>query len=137
MMSNFLDSNVILYAFADDEKKKEIALNLLAQFPSFSTQVVNECSHVMRRKLHWQPEKIAEELEILLVLVQLQPLDIQHIRLAWKISARYGFSHFDSLIVATALEAGCEKLFTEDLHHGQIIEKELLIINPFLEEPQS
>ena len=45
---------------------------------------------------------------------------------------RYRFSWFDSLIVATALEAGCETLFTEDLQHGQVIENRLTIFNPFL-----
>ncbi len=104
-MSDFLDSNIVLYAFGDDEIKSQIANRLLAEYPCISTQVVNECSHVMRRKLHWKPDKIAEELEVLLVLVRLQPVNIRHIRLAWKIAARYGFSHFDSLIVATALRA--------------------------------
>lgn len=50
-MSGFLDSNIVLYAFGDDDIKTPIANNLLAQYPTISTQVVNECSHVMRRKL--------------------------------------------------------------------------------------
>jgi predicted nucleic acid-binding protein len=91
----------------------------------------------MRRKLHWQPDKIAEEMEVLLVLVRLLAFDIRHIRLAWQIAARYGFSHFDSLIIATALEARCEQLFSEDLQHGQIIEDRLRIVNPFLETAQT
>ena len=136
-MCGFLDSNIVLYAFGDDEIKCRIANRLLAEYPCISTQVVNECSHVMRRKLHWKPDKIAEELEVLLVVVRLQPVDIRHIRLAWKIAARYGFSHFDSLIVAAALEAHCERLYSEDLQNGQIIEDRLRIVNPFLEATES
>lgn len=130
-MSDFLDSNVVLYAFGDDDIKRRISSQLLAGYPTISTQVINECSHVMRRKLYWSPDKIAEELEVVLCLVRLQPVDIRHIRLAWKVAARYGFSHYDSVIVATALEAHCEHLFSEDLQHGQIIENRLRIINPF------
>lgn len=130
-MRDFLDSNIVLYAFSDDEIKSQIANRLLAEYPFISTQVVNECSHVMRRKLRWDAAKVADEIEILLVLVQLDIVDIQTIRLGWKIAARYDFSHYDSLIVASALEARCERLFSEDMQHGQIIENRLQIVNPF------
>ncbi len=131
-MTDFLDSNIVLYAFGDDETKSNIAYDLLAQNPIISTQVLNECSHVMRRKLKWNSEQIGKELEILLILVKLKVVDISDIRLAWKISARYNFSHYDSLIIASALNAGCEKLFSEDMQNGQIIENSLKIANPFL-----
>lgn len=121
----------MLYAYGDDLVKSTIAIRLLADYPSISTQVVNECSHVMRRKFDWQPNKIAEELEILLEVAHLHVVDINHIRLAWKIAARYGFSHYDSLIVASALAVGCEQLLSEDMQHGQVIEDRLTIVNPF------
>lgn len=130
-MSVFLDSNIVLYAYGDDRIKSAIAIQHLADYPSISTQVVNECSHVMRRKLVWPPAKVAEELEILLELTNLQTVDINHIRLAWQIAARYGFSHYDSLIVASAMAAGCEQLLSEDMQHGQVIEDRLTIVNPF------
>lgn len=132
-MGDFLDSNIVLYAYGKDDKKRVVASRLLREYPSLSTQVINECSHVMRRKLEWKPERIAEELEILLLVVRLQPFDIRHIRLAWKIAARYGYSHYDSLIIATALESRCETLLSEDMQHGQLIENRLRIVNPFLE----
>jgi predicted nucleic acid-binding protein len=59
-VDDFLDSNIVLYAFGNDEFKCKIASRLLAQYPTISTQVINECSHVMRRKLRWSPEKTAE-----------------------------------------------------------------------------
>ncbi len=46
------------------------------------------------------------------------------------IRARYGFSFYDSLIVAAALESGCTRIYSEDLQHGQQIEG-LIIENPF------
>ena len=38
------------------------------------------------------------------------------------VQTRYGFSFYDSLIVAAALDAGCKRLLNEDLQHGQGIE---------------
>ena len=43
---------------------------------------------------------------------------------------QYGFSFYDSLIVAAALEAGCTRLYSEDLQHGQRVDH-LTIQNPF------
>jgi predicted nucleic acid-binding protein len=34
--------------------------------------------------------------------------------------------------VAAALEAGCTRLYSEDMQHGQTIEGRLLVVNPFL-----
>ena len=59
------------------------------------------------------------------------PLTAETHALAFGFSARYGFRIYDSLIVVSALEAGCTTLYTEDLQHGQVIEG-LRIENPFL-----
>jgi len=48
------------------------------------------------------------------------------------IKGRYRFSFYDSLIIAAALEANCQTLYSEDMQHGQIIET-LTIQNPFLD----
>ncbi len=109
-MAVCLDSNIVLYAMSDDDPKKAIALALLAANPHISTQVVNECSHVLRRRLNWPPTKIEEELSLILELTQLVDVTLTQIRSAWRIAARYGFSHYDSLIIATALSAGCNRL---------------------------
>ena len=47
------------------------------------------------------------------------------------IRSKYKYSYYDSLIIATALESKCKILYSEDMHHGQIIENSLKIINPF------
>ena len=53
-------------------------------------------------------------------------------RRALEIQTRYGYGFYDSLIIAAALEAGCQHLLSEDMQHGQQIEQ-LRIVNPFLE----
>ena len=40
--------------------------------------------------------------------------------------------YWDCLILASALEHNCGILYTEDLQNGQIIEKSLKIVNPFV-----
>jgi predicted nucleic acid-binding protein len=59
-------------------------------------------------------------------------LDMVTLEGAMSIRDRYRFSWWDSLIVASALQAGCDELCTEDLQHGQIIDNRLSIVNPFL-----
>ena len=66
-----------------------------------------------------------------LVESRLHPLAPSTLLSALDVGGRYGFSHYDSLIIAAALEAGCATLYSEDLQHGQIIDQSLTIINPF------
>ncbi|MCD4695048.1 MAG: hypothetical protein K8S16_02310 [Bacteroidales bacterium] len=53
------------------------------------------------------------------------------IRSACKIANKYQYSFYDSLIISAVLEADCTILYSEDLHHNQLIEKKFRIINPF------
>lgn len=114
-MTFFLDSNIVLYALSADEHKHKIAHRLLSGSPTISTQVINECSHVLRRKQH------------------LSLTDVR-IQMDARIGDKYGYSHFDSLIIASALGACCKILYSEDMQNGQLIEHSLTIINPFIAE---
>jgi predicted nucleic acid-binding protein len=51
--------------------------------------------------------------------------------LAMNIGERYQINHWDALIVAAALAAGCETLYSEDLQDGQVFEERLTVKNPF------
>jgi predicted nucleic acid-binding protein len=44
---------------------------------------------------------------------------------------RYGFSYWDSLIVACALAGGATIVYSEDMHSGLVVENRLQIVNPF------
>ena len=59
------------------------------------------------------------------------------IKLCWKVSRKYSYSYWDSLIIASALESNCSILYTEDMQDGQIIEDRLRIMNPFSEKTGS
>jgi predicted nucleic acid-binding protein len=58
-------------------------------------------------------------------------ITLETIRYAWELRKGYMFSYWDSLIVASALQAGCTTLYTEDLNPGMIVDKKLHIVNPF------
>ena len=60
------------------------------------------------------------------------PASLSLYRRALDIQARYRYGFYDSLIVAAALDAGCTRLYSEDLQDGQKIEA-LTIENPLLE----
>jgi predicted nucleic acid-binding protein len=49
-------------------------------------------------------------------------------------AAALKISFWDALVMEAALAGGCDRLWTEDLQHGQRV-RDLTIVNPFLPEP--
>jgi predicted nucleic acid-binding protein len=99
-----------------------------------SYQVIQETLNVVTRKLPspMSTENARRFLEqILIPLWQTMP-SLALYQQDLELQLRYGFSFYDALIVAAALESGCTRLYTEDLQHGQQV-GELLIENPFRE----
>ena len=131
MCAEFVDTNVILYSLSDDVAKRRRALMILVDRPVLSLQVLNEAANVMRRKLGFAIPAIREVMLRWLVESRLHSLASSTLLSALDVAERYGFSHYDSLIIAAALEAGCATLYSEDLQHGQVIDQRLTIIDPF------
>jgi predicted nucleic acid-binding protein len=52
---------------------------------------------------------------------------------AIELAEQYGFAIFDALIVAAALRADAETLWSEDMQHGMVVDGKLRIANPFRE----
>ena len=136
---DFLDSNVFVYAVDNASPAKQaVALRLLKQAHThqsavISFQVVQETLHVLRRKFRVvaNPPDTHDFLRnVLAPLWRVQPSAALYAR-ALDVQERHQFSFYDALIVAAALEAGCPRLLSEDLQHGQRIEG-LTIKNPFL-----
>lgn len=133
----FFDTNVLLYAFVSRsaeplDPRTKVAEGVLHRGGFVSVQVLNEYADVASRKYHQGWTAILSHLEVVEQLCGTAiPLTIDTNRVAIRISARYGFRIYDSLILASAVEAGCNVLYTEDLQHGQVIEG-VRIENPFL-----
>ena len=131
----FLDTNIIIYAYSDDEpKKQEIANNILEEYESqitISTQVINELSNTLFRKFKLGTEAVEAVVLELNDNFPIVDFNLQTQLKAIKIKERYQLQFYDSMILATALENGCNIIYSEDMQNGQIIEKQLTIINPF------
>jgi len=128
----FLDTNVALYAFCQDDSRGQIAEGLLSVGCAISVQVLTEFVSVARRKLNKSWAEIRRALEILRVFCpEPVPLTTETHARALQIAERYGYSIFDSLIIAAALNSSATTLYSEDMQDGQTIEG-LTIRNPFL-----
>jgi predicted nucleic acid-binding protein len=132
MPGSFIDSNVVLYSLSTDEPKQRRALELLASGGLISTQVLGEVANVMRRKLGYDLPAIRDVLLRLIADCRLHPLSAATVLRALDIAQRFGFSYYDSLIVAAAQEAGSDTVYSEDLQHGQVVGPGLTVVNPFL-----
>ena len=128
----FLDTNLLIYAFAENSAKVDVAERLVNDGGIISIQVLNELVNALRRKFGFGWPRIHEIIDsVLTTCPNPLPLSLETHRAAMRICERYGYSVYDGLIIAAAAEGGCTKLYTEDLQHGQVIEG-LKIENPFL-----
>jgi predicted nucleic acid-binding protein len=130
---SFVDTNVVLYTIGKDARKAEIARKLVSGQPAISTQVVNESISVCLRKLLFTREKAYAFGRTLMDQTDVLPLDEATIDRAAAVAIRYQLSHWDALIVASALVAGCDILYSEDLQHRQVFDERLTVVNPFLD----
>ena len=129
-MTAFLDTNVLIYA-QGGEDKGEVARQTILAGGVISVQVLNEFAAVLRRKFGFEWDVIADAVaDVRAALDPVRSIDVATHVEALSIARSHGFSFYDSLIVASALEAGCDRLLTEDLQAGQRIGG-LVVANPF------
>ena len=135
---SFLDTNLFIYQLeALDERKFSIANRIIREGVAtgnacISFQVIQECLNTVLRKAEIVLDErgARDYLETVLAPLFQVPASIALYRRALELRERYRFSFYDSLIVAAALEGGCTRLYSEDLQHGQRVER-LVIENPF------
>jgi len=134
-----LDSNILIYSFdSRDLAKQQRAQELVNQALSNQTgiisyQVTQEVLNTARRKFKTALSTDDCQLfltQVLMPICQVYPC-LELYQKALNIHEQLKFSFYDSLVIAAALQAKCQTLYTEDLRHGQIIESTLHIINPF------
>lgn len=139
MSVDFFDANIFIYLFDEtDARKRGLAEKMLAQALMdtsgvISFQVVQETLNVITTKLKVpassdDAQRFLEK--VLTPLWRIMP-SMELYSNAISIQSRLRYSFYDSLIIAAAIEAGCSRLLTEDMQHGQRIEG-LVIENPFL-----
>jgi predicted nucleic acid-binding protein len=127
----FFDTNVLIYAFAEDDPRTDAAEALLARGGVVGVQTLNEFVAIAVRKLAMSWEEVLAALGALRILCPAPvPITVETHDTALRIAARYRYHIYDSLVIAAALEASCRTLYSEDMHDGQAIES-LTIRNPF------
>jgi predicted nucleic acid-binding protein len=126
----FFDTNVLLYLMSSDSVKADRAEQLVASGGAINVQVLNEFASTATRKLGMQIGEVREILSTIRRVCTVNVLDIETHDLGLDLMERYRFPLYDGMIVAAALRARCQRLYTEDMQHGQKIEG-LVICNPF------
>jgi predicted nucleic acid-binding protein len=130
-VSRFLDTNVLVYAQAAGERG-ERARDVVRSGGLVSVQVLNEFVSVLRRKagLGWPSVEDALA-DVRAAVESVQPLTVETSEAAVAIARDHAINIYDALIVASALEARCRELVSEDFQHGRMFGT-LQVRNPFL-----
>jgi predicted nucleic acid-binding protein len=128
----FFDTSVLFYLLSNDVRKADRVEALLAHRGIISVQVLNEFTVVALRKVGLPLQEIREILDTVRAVCMVEPLTATTHDRGMEICERYKFSFYDSVIIAAALIVGAKVLYSEDLQHGQVIDRQLRIVNPFL-----
>lgn len=132
---DFLDTNVLVYAFTPDSDKAGAAEALLMAEPLVSVQGLNEMVNVLRRKRAFAWPEVDEVLDAVVRLCKVCPQTLVTHELARELAQRYRLGWWDSLQLACALEADAQTFWSEDLQHGLLVEQQLRVCNPFRLDP--
>ena len=128
----FIDTNILIYLFSEDEKDKRVKAGEILNecYPIISTQVIREFANVFMSKKKNSGLETMAKINDIITTIRFEYEKIEHIQKAIYIKERYKFSFYDSLIVATAIKADCEVIYSEDMQDGQEVEG-IKIVNPF------
>ena len=127
----FFDTNILIYLFSADPQKADRCEALLAAGGVISVQVLNEFAAVASRKFKAPWADIREALEIFSTTLDVEPLSLETHRLALDLAERHRLNVYDAAILAAAELAGCETLYSEDMHSGLTLASGLALRNPF------
>jgi predicted nucleic acid-binding protein len=131
MSGSFFDSNVLLYLASGAPDRAGRAQRLVDGGGTISVQVLNEIASVSRRKVRMTWQQTSLFIDRARGLLDVMPLTVDIHQSGLRLAERYGFSIYDSFIVAAALAADCDTLWSEDMQHGMLIDARLRIANPF------
>ncbi len=127
----FIDTNVIVYLASADAAKADRSESIVASGGVVSVQVLNEFVSVARRALALTWPEVREALAALNANLDVVAVTPAIQARAVDIAEARGFHIYDAAIVAAAIASGCDRVLTEDLQHGQIVNG-VRIENPYL-----
>lgn len=132
---SFLDSSVLIYT--DDSAspaKQRTALDLVARCRRqrsgvVSLQVLEEYFSIITRKLGVDAAIARRKVELFSQL-SMVATRLDDVLAAIDLHRLHRLSFWDALVIRSAWQAGCSRLYSEDLQHGRRIDG-VEIINPF------
>ena len=128
----FLDTNVLLYVYSDEEDKKQVSKKIFQEQKCLTCmQALNEFCNVCLKKWRFDRKGIEEAIDQIAAGCAILPVSIKTMLRALALHERYGYSYYDCVMLASALENDCTTIYSEDMSSGQIIEGRLLILNPY------
>lgn len=134
MTRAFFDSNILVYSVAYGDPRQPVARELVERGGCISVQSLTEYVTVTRRKAGMSWERVILTCETIIALCDPPlPLTFNLHQLGLEVAQRHKLAVYDSMIVAAALTAGCDILYSEDMHDGLVIDGRLTIRNPFVQ----
>ena len=129
----FIDTNIWLYALLDtgEAEKSSRAKEVITQTePILSGQIINELCVNLIKKAGFTEEQISQLIEALYEKYPIIEMDESILLEASQLRQEYALSFWDSLVIACALAADVETLYSEDMQNGLVIREALIIKNP-------
>jgi len=131
MPGSFFDTNVLVYAASENERKAGRAQQLVAEGGTISVQILNEAANVARRKLRLSWPNTHAFLETIKAVLDVRPISLHVHEAGMLLAQKFQLAIYDAVIVASALDAGCDTLWSEDMQDGMVFENRLTVQNPF------
>jgi predicted nucleic acid-binding protein len=129
---SFFDTSILIYVISLGDARAAKAEELLSEGGCVSVQVLNEFVAVARRKLKLPWHEVRDALSAIRTLCEAPTaLSVATHEAALDIAEQYGYHIYDALILAAALDANCDTLYTEYLQDGQKVGA-ITIRNPFV-----
>lgn len=135
----FVDTNILIYALDPAEPaKRKVSADLLrtainSRILTLSPQNLNECYRVLTQRRRLIPVDEARAFVRLLAPWAIAPLDAATTIRAFAVQDETRASWWDSVLLSTALAAGCRLFVSEDFSDGYEIGK-MRVANPFAPE---
>jgi predicted nucleic acid-binding protein len=131
----FADTNIWLYALiaSQDAEKSATSQALIRESRLVtSVQVINEVCVNLIKKAQFSEQRIRELVASFYERHHVALFEKTTLLKASSLREKHGFSFWDSTVIASALAAGAEIFYSEDMHHGTVVENSLRLTNPFL-----
>ena len=131
MPGSFFDTNVLIYLASGDPTKADRAEAIIGSGGEISVQILNELANVARRKMRMSWRDTHAFLSLLRGLLTVHSFAVETHESGLALAERYNLSIYDAMIAASALQADCDRLWSEDMQHGMVLDGRLRIVNPF------